>query len=125
MISLSSIVNAVTRLAFFLLAFAFMGWALLPEYRPVFLGFIIGISAGLFNFRYLSIKVKQVSEIAVESQSKRINFGFLTRICITILAIMFAIRFDSVSIWATVAGLFLVQVLAVPVSIIESIRKKV
>ncbi|WP_047912399.1 ATP synthase subunit I [Paenibacillus sp. TCA20] len=122
MISLSSIVNAVTRLAFVLLSVTLFAWVLMPEHRPVFLGLTIGLAAGLFNFRYLSLKINQVSENAATPGGKRVNFGFLSRMCITLLAIMFAVRFEQVSMSFTIIGLFLVQVLALPVSIILNAR---
>ena len=120
---LSSIVNAVTRATFFLLSGSLLVWVIFPEQRPLFLGLIIGLAAGLFNFRYLHIKIHQVSESAATSGGKRVNFGFLSRLSISLLAIMLAVKFDQISISFTVIGLFLVQVLAVPVSIFVNAKE--
>lgn len=121
---LSSIVNAVTRVTFFLLSGSLLAWVLFTEQRPLFLGLIIGLAAGLFNFRYLYIKIHQVSESAATPGGKRVNFGFLSRMCISLLAIMLAVRFDQISMSFTVIGLFLVQVLAIPVSIFVNARER-
>lgn len=121
---LSSIVNAVTRVTFSLLSGTLLAWVLFFEQRPIFLGLIIGLAAGLFNFRYLYIKIHQVAESAATPGGRRVNFGFLSRMCISLLAIMLAVRFDQVSLSFTVIGLFVVQVLAIPVSIFVNARAK-
>lgn len=121
---LSSIVHAVTRVTFFLLSGSLLVWVLFPEQRPLFLGLIIGLAAGLLNFRYLYIKIHQVSESVVTPGGKRVSFGFLSRMCISLLAIMLAVRFDQVSVGFTVIGLFMVQILAIPISILVNARAK-
>ncbi|GIP42196.1 hypothetical protein J45TS6_06550 [Paenibacillus sp. J45TS6] len=121
---LSSIVNAVTRATFLLLSGSLLVWVIFPEQRPLFLGLIIGLAAGLFNFRYLYIKIHQVSESVVTPGSKYVSFGFLSRMCISLLAIMLAVRFDQISVGFTVMGLFTVQILAIPISIMVNARSR-
>lgn len=61
----TSIVNIVTRVTILLLAAFFLGWALYPVYQSEISGLILGLVGGLFNVRYLSIKVRQLAELAV------------------------------------------------------------
>ena len=118
------IVNGVTRAAILLLSALLMGWALLPEHQPVFAGLILGVVGGLFNVRFLSIKVKQLADLAVSQERRRISFGFVTRLCIVFLMVMVAAKLEAVSIGATIAGLFIPQLLTIPVSIIVSLKNK-
>ncbi|MBO2944754.1 ATP synthase subunit I [Paenibacillus sp. F411] len=119
---LTSIVGAVTRISYLIMAALFLGWAVYPEFRPEFAGGILGMTAGLFNFRFLSLKVRQVAQMAVDNHDKRLSFGFITRLCIGVLIAAVAIKLEQVSLGAAVAGLFIPQVLTIPVSIVFSLR---
>ncbi|GAB6927591.1 hypothetical protein JCM10914A_15740 [Paenibacillus sp. JCM 10914] len=120
----TSIVNIVTRVTILLLAAFFLGWALYPVYQSEISGLILGLVGGLFNVRYLSIKVRQLAELAVSQERRRFSFGFVTRLCIAFLIVMVAAKLEQVSLGATVIGLFIPQLLTVPVSIIVSLRNK-
>jgi ATP synthase protein I len=100
----------------------FLGWALYPEYRPVIVGMIMGMAAGLFNVRFLSMKVQQLAQLAVNPEPKRYNFGFITRLCIGFLIVVFAAKLEQVSLGGAIAGLFIPQLLTIPVSIVFSLR---
>lgn len=119
-----SIVNTVTRVTVLLLSALFLGWALYPEYRPEVSGLILGMVGGLFNVRFLSIKVKQLADLAVSQERRRFNFGFVTRLCIAFLMVIVAARLEPVSLVATIIGLFIPQLLTIPVSIIVSLKNK-
>lgn len=101
-----------------------MGWALHHETRAVTLGMSLGLLAGLVNFRYLAVKVKRVL-MAVASQEKRsFSLGFATRISFAILATMFSVKIEHFSLEATIAGLFIPQLLSIPVGIYLGIKNK-
>lgn len=119
---LTSIVNAVFRVSLLLLSALFLGWALYPEYRPIFMGLIMGMAAGLFNVRFLSMKVQQLAHLAVNPEAKKFNFGFITRLCIGLLIVIFAVRLEQISLGGAIAGLFIPQLLTIPVSIVFSFR---
>lgn len=120
----TSIVNAVTRVTLLILSFSFMGWALYAEHRPIFVGLKLGLAGGLINVRYLSLKVRQLTSLVLSQVGKRFSFGFVTRLCIAFLSVMIAVKFEQVSLGATIAGLFIPQLLTIPVSIVVSLRNK-
>ncbi|WP_339220344.1 ATP synthase subunit I [Paenibacillus sp. FSL W7-1332] len=120
----TSIVNGVTRVTVLLLSALFLGWAMYPEYRPDISGLVLGIVGGLFNVRFLSIKVRQLVDLAVSQERRRFSFGFVTRLCIAFLIVMMAAKLEQVSLGATIIGLFIPQLLMIPVSIIVSLRMK-
>nr|WP_246245948.1 ATP synthase subunit I [Paenibacillus lemnae] len=107
-----------------LLSLLFMGWAVYDDNRDIFAGLIMGVMGGLINVRFLSIKVRQLAELAVSQENKRFSFGFVTRLCIAFLIVMIAARFEQISLGATIAGLFIPQLLTIPVSIMVSLRKQ-
>ncbi|SEN60525.1 ATP synthase subunit I [Paenibacillus sp. OV219] len=106
---LSGHLRTVTRITFFFLSLCFIGWALLPDYKPLFGGLILGAVASLANAFHLSWKVQRTGAFAVAGIKKRNNLGFLTRACIALLAAVIATRYFSFSIYGTVAGLFVAQ----------------
>lgn len=119
---LTSIVNAVSRVTLLLLSALLLGWALSPDYRPILSGLIMGLAAGLFNVRFLSIKVRQLAQLAVSQENRRYSFGFITRLCTGFLIVVIAAKLEQVSLGATIAGLFIPQLLTIPVSIMFSLR---
>lgn len=124
MIDISSILNVVTRVVFLLMSLFLFGYVLLPEYRPDLLGLTLGMAAGLVNVRYLAKKVQQVAEIAVSTEKKRFSFGYVTRMCIALLVVMFAVKFGDISLATTIIGLFTAQLLLLVVALIISLKNR-
>ncbi|MBN3523933.1 ATP synthase subunit I [Paenibacillus apiarius] len=120
---MTSIVHAVTRVAFILMSVFLLVWAFSPDYRPYAAGLTLGTVAGLINARYLSMKVRQLAELAVSQERKRYNLGLVTRMCIVLLAVMIGIKFEQVSLVSTIAGLIFMQILTISVSIIMEWKK--
>jgi len=117
-----SIVNTITRVALILTSVTLLVWAFLPAYREICTGFVIGVLIGLINIRYLAVKVTQITEYVAgqDMGKKRLSLGFVTRLCISLIGIMIAVRFEQVSLGATLIGIFLMPVLMIPVSIIHT-----
>lgn len=101
-----------------------MGWALHHETRTVTLGMTLGLLAGLVNFRYLAVKVRRVSQSVANHEGRAFSLGFVTRISFAILATMFSVKIEHFSLEATIVGLFIPQLLAIPVGIYLGIRNK-
>lgn len=121
---LGAIVNTITRVAFILMSASLFAWIFLPDYRANCIGFLIGVSVGLVNIRYLAVKVKQLADYVATNEKTRMGLGFVTRLCFTLIAIMVAVRFEQVALAWTVTGLFLMPVLLIPVSIMHSMKRK-
>lgn len=121
---LNSIVSAVTRTTFLILSALFIGWAFFPDYRPMISGVILGLAVGLVYTRFLSMKVRGLAEYVISQQEGRFSFGFLTRICLVLLVIMVAVKVEQVSVFGVVIGLFVPQLLTIPISIVIGARNK-
>jgi ATP synthase protein I len=106
---LSAHLKTVTRLTFLFLSVCFIGWALLPEYKPVFGGLILGALGSLVNAHHLAWKVNRIGANAAERGTRKQTLGYLTRACVALLVAVIATRTLSFSLPAAVAGLFTAQ----------------
>lgn len=106
---LHAYLKTVTKLTFIILSLCFLCWAILEAYRPYIAGFMLGVTVSLINAHYLSLKIRQLSQVVLGISGRRINLGFLTRAAIAVLAAMAAIQFEEhLSIMTTAAGIFFV-----------------
>ncbi|HEY2494638.1 MAG TPA: ATP synthase subunit I [Paenibacillus sp.] len=122
---IASIVKGVTRLSLIILAGLLMGWALHPESRIYSLGMALGMVAGLVNTRYLSVKIRKVAHAVATQETRAFSLGFITRISFALLAVMFSVKIEHFSLELTIAGLFLPQLLTIPVGIYLSVKKMI
>ena len=122
--NMTPMISTVTRITLSIMAGLLMGWALHHETRAVTLGMTLGLLAGLVNFRYLAVKVRQVSKSVANHEGKAFSLGFVTRICFAILVTMFSVKIEHFSLEATIAGLFIPQLLAIPAGIYLSVKNK-
>ncbi|NQX47152.1 ATP synthase subunit I [Paenibacillus tritici] len=122
--NMTPVINTVTRVTVVIMAGLLMGWALHHETRAVTLGMALGLLGGLVNFRYLALKVRKVTEAVAKKERGSFGLGFATRISFAILVTMFSVKYEHFSLEATIAGLFIPQLLAIPVGIYLGIKNK-
>jgi hypothetical protein len=122
--NMTPMINTVTRVTLVLMAGLLMGWALHHETREVTLGMTLGLVAGLVNFRYLAVKVRRVTQSIASNEGNAFSLGFVTRISFAILVTMFAVKIEHFSLVATVSGVFIPQLLAIPAGIYLSVKNK-
>ncbi|WP_151733719.1 ATP synthase subunit I [Paenibacillus tengchongensis] len=122
--NMTPMINAVTRVTLVVMAGLLMGWALHHETRAVTLGMTLGLLAGLVNFRYLATKIRLVTLAVANKEGKSFSLGFVTRICFALLVTMFSVKIEHFSLEATIAGLFIPQLLSIPVGIYLSVKNK-
>lgn len=127
MSDLTSTARVVISVMSLLLSAFVLGWVVMPQYRLYITGLVLGTAASIVNARYLAIKVSQIAEfVSGQSREKRrYSLGFMTRMCIALLAVMFSIKFPQyISLVATIIGLFITQLLLIFISIIGECMKK-
>lgn len=94
----------------FALAAGFMGWAVFPEYKPYFAGFLLGTAASILNAQHLAWKVNRAAEKAARQEGRRVNLGFITRASMSLLAVVIALKFEAYfSVVTTIIGLIFFQ----------------
>ncbi|MEC0092541.1 ATP synthase subunit I [Paenibacillus macquariensis] len=122
---IASIVKGVTRLSLVIMAGLLLGWALHPETRIYTLGMVLGLVGGLVSVRHLGSKTRKVAHAVATGESRAFSLGFISRICFAILVVMFSVRIEHFSLELTIAGVFLPQILTIPVGIYLSVTKKI
>lgn len=115
--------RAVTRIALYFLSGMLLIWALLPNYRPLAAGFILGTAVSLFNAHYTAWKIRQMTRMILEQGRKRFNLGTITRASTSLLAVLISVRWEQVAFSTTLAGLFVAQLVTVVVGIIFNLQE--
>ncbi|OAB47668.1 ATP synthase subunit I [Paenibacillus antarcticus] len=122
---IASIVKGVTRLSLVIMAGLLLGWALHPETRIYTLGMVLGLVGGLVSVRHLGSKTRKVARAVATQESRAFSLGFISRISFAILVVMFSVKIEHFSLELTIAGLFLPQLLTIPVGIYLSVKKEI
>lgn len=118
----ASQIKTAARITLFSLSFCLVGWTFMTAARPEIAGFCIGIAVSLINGVHLAWKVNRIGQAAVDPAKRRTGLGFLSRGAMAVLGVIVSERLDF-SIIATIAGLFIFQLVAYILGFISS-RKK-
>lgn len=102
---LPALMKKVSRITFFFLSMGCLGWAVLPAYKTVFGGFLIGAIGSLLVAWHLAWKTVRIGEAASGGRRPRSGFGFLSRAALALLAAFVSVRLLEFNLPATVAGL--------------------
>jgi ATP synthase protein I len=99
----------VVKVAMLFLVVSLLVWMVFPAYRMHATGFILGMMISLINAWILMIKIDAFSRNIVEKTQKRVNLGFVSRLCMALIAVMVAVKLPQVDLVFTLIGLFFVQ----------------
>lgn len=98
----------VLKLLVYALSISFVLWAVLPRFRPIMSGLILGELGGLFNTSFLAWKVRKVIERAVDQNKGRSQTGFITRALVSFLVVLISVHYSQYfNLISTLIGLFL------------------
>lgn len=121
---LSAHLKVVTRATVYFFAATLLLWAIFVDIRPYVAGLMLGTAVSLFNAHLLSIKVQQISKAMAANDGKRVNTGFISRICMVLIAVMISVKVSHFDLVCTIIGLFLVQIFTLLMGILSAFRKK-
>jgi len=107
--NLSAHLKTVTRVMFALLSVCCIFWALFPDQKAWWGGFVTGAVASLVNALHLAWKVNQIGFNAAAGNKRRSTLGYFTRACIGLLAAVIATQTFDFRIETVAAGLFTAQ----------------
>lgn len=122
MSSLPALLRGVTRFTLFFLSLGCVCWAIWPEQRALFGGFMIGAIGSLLGAMHLAWKTTHLGEVVTAGRKPRSGFGFLTRACIGLLAVVISVRYLEFNLAATAAGLTLAPLATLLLSLIAGRR---
>lgn len=122
---LSMHLKGIQRVTFISLVVCFIGWLILPSIREVLLGFMLGTFGGLLNVYFLIGRVRRITKNVAEGSAKRINLGFLTRVCVAILTVVIALELqEHMHIIATISGFLYTKFIILFVGIAQTLKKQ-
>ncbi|MEK4146137.1 MULTISPECIES: ATP synthase subunit I [Robertmurraya] len=81
------------RSLFFLLSFYVLGWGF-TDYKPIFLGLILGTALSLFNLWLLAKRMERFGEAVVRGERVR-SLGMFSRMATAVLAVMIALKYPE------------------------------
>ncbi|HET7580237.1 MAG TPA: ATP synthase subunit I [Bacillales bacterium] len=103
----------VLKLLVYALSASFVLWAVLPQFRPILSGLILGEAGCLFNTSFLARKVRKVVERAVDNNKGRSQTGFITRACVSFLVVLISVHYSQYfNLVSTLIGLCLFHFVA-------------
>ncbi|TCZ69365.1 ATP synthase subunit I [Paenibacillus albiflavus] len=103
-------IQRLWKFTYLFLLLCFIGWVFLTSYRSIIAGLMLGTAVSTINVWYTAFKVRQFTDAVVE-RKKRIGLGFFTRLAISLLAVMLAIKSAHFEVVTTIIG-FLIGPLA-------------
>lgn len=116
--------KSLLRVSAFFLSSCLIAWIILPDYRTVINGILLGSSVSVLNAIHLSIKVKKLSQMALSGVKKRVNLGFISRLALSVLAVLIAYEFEQFNVISTVASLVFAQFVIFGVGVVRTLKDK-
>jgi ATP synthase protein I len=102
---LPALLRGVSRFTFFFLSMGCLGWAIWPDYKGLFGGFMLGAIGSLMGSWHLAWKTTRLGDVITTGRKARSGFGFSTRAAIALLAVVVSVRYMEFNLAATVIGL--------------------
>lgn len=119
---LPALMRTITRTTFFFLSLGCVGWAIWPDWKPYFGGFLIGSIGSLVGVWHRAWKTAKIGERAVSGRKGGFGFGFVSRAAIGVLAAVVSVKMLEFNLPATVAGLFVAPLVTLVLGL-SSIRR--
>jgi ATP synthase protein I len=116
--------KGLLKVSSFFLASCLIAWIILPDYRYVINGIILGSSVSILNAIHLSVKVKRLSQMALSGVKKRVSMGFINRLGLSVLAVLIAYKFEQINVISTAASLVFAQFVIFGVGVVRTLKNK-
>lgn len=120
---ISSLLKSSLRLWYLLLSSFFLAWALLPAYRDIISGLILGTLVSFINSRHLAWRVQKLTKAVVDKTKSSKGLGFGTRAALAALVTFICLK-QGYSVVAFIIGLFFVQMAILLFGIISNRKKE-
>lgn len=120
---LSAHLKTVFRTALFWIAGCLLVWAFWPDARPYAAGLILGTAVSLINAQLLGHKISVFTENLAQKTGRRVNLGFIARLCVCLLAVMLADKAAQFHVATTIIGFFYAPFVALGAGLLSMSRK--
>ena len=101
-------------------------WAIVPEWKTVALGLLVGLVASTLNAFLLQRRIGMITEAAVKEgeKTKRRGLGFGNRIAMVLLVAMIAYRYpDIINLPAALSGSMVMPFLLLVAGIVHNVKE--
>lgn len=111
---LSAYVRRIGRVVLLILAAEMLVYALWPEAKALAAGLLLGTVVSFLNAFLLQMRILRLPDLVAGAKpgKKMPSLAFVSRICMSLLAVMTAVKFPQFDLVGTLIGLFLVQFVA-------------
>lgn len=125
---LSAYLKSFTIIACVYLAGTFLAWVFLVDYRHYLAGLMLGGAASAVNVHLLGARIQRVTDHVIQAKDsdrkKRYSIGFVSRVSMALIAVMFAIRYEEIHLPSTIAGLLFGSVAVYALGLVSLLRKR-
>ncbi|ALS26030.1 ATP synthase subunit I [Paenibacillus cisolokensis] len=87
--------NASLRVSYFFMALFLLLWGILPAWKPVFAGCMLGLGASVVNALLLRRRTEYIGYAAAGQGPVRRGVGLASRLATVLLAVMIAYRYPE------------------------------
>lgn len=122
---MDNLMRSATRCMLFLIAACLLLWAVIPSWKTVMLGLIVGLTASTLNAFLLKRRVGMISEAAEQegTKTKRRGLGFGNRIAMVLLVAMIAIKYpETLNLPAVLSGSMVFPLIVLIVAFIHNVK---
>lgn len=119
---LPKLVQGITRFTLFFLSLGCVAWAVWPDEKAVFGGFMVGAIGSVVASWHLAWKTRRLGDVIVAGRKPRGGFGFLFRASLALLAAVLSDRYLGFNPAATVVGLFTAPLATLLLSLLANRR---
>jgi len=121
---MDKMMKSALRIMLYLMSACLILWAILPEWKPVMLGLMVGLAASTFNALMMKRRVSLIAEAAMEEGSKRRGLGFGNRIATVLLVAMIAYRYpETLNMPAALSGSMVMPFILLAVAIVHTLKE--
>ncbi|GKU76950.1 ATP synthase subunit I [Paenibacillus sp. L3-i20] len=121
---MDKMMKSATRIMLLLMSACLILWAVIPAWKPVMLGLLVGLAASAMNAFLLKRRVDMISMAAMEKGSRKKGLGFGNRIATVLLVAMLAYRFpEDLNMPAGLIGSMVMPFILLAVAMVQTMKE--
>jgi ATP synthase protein I len=121
---LGTLMRSVFRASMLFMSLCLLAWAFIPAVKTYAAGLVLGTLISLINAYMLQSRIHTITRVALANTGKRVNSGFIGRVCMVVFGTMTCLRFPHFHLVSTIIGFFFVQLATLIIGFISSLREQ-
>jgi len=121
---MDKIMRSATITMIYMMSACLILWAVIPEWKPVMMGLVVGLAASALNAFLLRRRVSMITQAALEEGSRKRGLGFGNRIAMVLLVAMLAYRYpETLNMPAALSGSMVMPFVILVNAIIHNVKE--